>query len=264
MMDIDLGPAVAAIFTIFVVVPSAVGLVVGVLFGYFLFRKHNFSKLRKTLFILLCGVILAVLFPIILISFEKQYSASEDGRMFKKTKQYEEYLIRNYVVNDIKITDETYTITLTVPIEGDYWLNVLVYQGDSCREVYNPLFAIGTKSIKLVSGWNTIKGNINDSQYATRDGCISLYSRQNSTIPANVKISTINPTSPMDFVIEIKTPEDKLLNERKNIVVTNPNSVIKDGSLLIYSSRLSTSKDCPIYNHIDYSVCVAEDKLKIN
>lgn len=265
-MDIDLGPVIAGIFIIFIVIPSVLGLLLGAILGYRFLRKRKINKHKKIILVSLCSLALAVAFPVIFVNLERLYDGYEHNRVGSKLVQFEKELAEKYSIEDVSVSNGSYQLTITVPYEGNYWLTIDTYQEKSCRQIYSPFIAANTKLLKLNSGQNTISGLLNDPKYNAADFCTRLYSRYGSTIPDTVTVATLNPAKPLDFVVKVESDNtwDKLLNEKRNIVVTNRDSVIKDGSVIMYSPRLSISGQCPIYNHINYSTCFPEDNLKIN
>src|SRR3989344_3071004 len=122
MIDIDLGPVIAALFVIFIAIPSVLGLLLGAILGYRFLRKRKISKQRKIILISLSSIALAVGLPVIFVNLERLYDGYENNRVGSKLIQFEKELAEKYSINDVSVSNGSYQLTITVPYDDNYSL----------------------------------------------------------------------------------------------------------------------------------------------
>lgn len=257
MIDVGFGPAVIYLIVIFCILPGVLGFVVGVFGSVLIFRRTD-DKKTKIALALLSGLACAALFPVMVINIESRLRHYGERRVFEEIQKYERELPGYFSIKDVKLVDSEYEIILSVARSGQYTVIGRAYQEGVCRGLFST-------QLKLDSGVDSlIRGELNDAPYDKYDACRILYDPTAAVIP-QVSVGKINSQNPIDFVIEAKSRGDtlpKVFSNKIGIAVTNPGSVIRDGSIIFFSPNLSKNGNCPTYNHMQLSVCVGNERLR--
>ena len=235
MMAIDLGPVMVFLFVVLIVIPISLGLFLGMGVGYMLTRKKSTSKTKKVFIILTCGIILAVLFPIVAIKFSQWQTDYENVKFNILKKQYLEQSLRNFRIEKVSTSKNAYQIVLSVPRTGKYRMVVNLFQNNKQTSLL-PKWVDG---VDLVEGINTLNLDVQNKSI------ISL---------------------PADFVIIIQNSDDTfaLRNTRKSVYIFNAGEIEKLEGVIYYSPFVKVEgKQCPVFNYHDWLACVPNSLLHI-
>lgn len=249
-MDINLGPAIAAIFILLFYI-FAVGMLAGVTIAYAIywlwFRNRGYKKNIRFYITFIFASILCGYLAVQTLFWWNRY---EERKYYERKKQFAEELQREYSLTGIKeLYRGGYELTISVPEDGEYFIIWTLGKRDNKYDADVPSFFEGKYFVSKI-----------DSRYHHD---IRLHKGENRFVVYSEELMGERDVSVIDLTLQIfpEEPRKTFNNDQKGIAVTNPGSVeYNDG--MAYQSNSIYRGDCDS-SYLKHLPCVDTPLLHI-
>lgn len=232
-MGIDLGPSITFLIIILIIIPGAVGFLIGTFLCFLVFKRAKLKKLIKLILCVFLIISSTSLLPFVAVRFNYWQAGNENRKFRVLEREYANKNLQAFHINKVYLEDANHFMDFTVPRDGTYHLKIWVFQEDIRELVVNTWKG----GIALKAGLNTV------------------------LIPVSDK--TFTYSKPLDLSISIQNVDKNyaLKNLRKYLGVTNYGSIVMLEGVLYYSPKIITKDPCSAFNYLNRLACKEEAKL---